>query len=132
MVLAWRGARWKAVGRNRIARSWQDSIGRATADWETGMDDAGNSKCCSCGDELVAVCPEACTVTLGKSIHEIVEECFGWVRDAARLMGESKEFIGKVKESWIPSSVFGSDTRSAGCAYGGGTVSAVSCGWLPI
>ena len=67
MVLAWRGARWKAVGRNRIARSWQDSIGRVTADWETGTDDAGNSKCCSCGDELVAVCPEACTVTWGKS-----------------------------------------------------------------
>ena len=44
MVLARRGARWKAVGRNRIARSWQDSIGRVTADWETGTDDAGNSK----------------------------------------------------------------------------------------
>ena len=24
-----------------------------------------------------------------------------WVRDAARLMGESEEFIGKVKESWM-------------------------------
>ena len=123
MVLAWRGARWKAVGRNRIARSWQDSIGRVTVDWETGTDDAGNSKCCSCGDELVAVCPEACTVTWGKSINEIVKECVSWLRDAARLMGESEEFIGKVKESWIPSSVFGSDTKSVGCPYGGGTVS---------
>ena len=39
------------------------------------------------------------------------------VRDAARLMDESEEFIGKVKESWIPSSVFGSDTKSVGCPY---------------
>ena len=124
MVLARRGARWKAVGRNRIARSWQDSIGRVTADWETGTDDAGDSKCCSSGYGLVAVCPEACTVTGGKSINEIFKECFGWVRDAARLMGESKEVIGKVKEAWIQSSVFGSDARSAGCPYGGGTLSA--------
>ena len=58
MILAERGARWKAVGRNRIARSWQNSIGRVTADWETGPDDAGDSKCFSCGNEFVAVCPE--------------------------------------------------------------------------
>ena len=59
MVLVWRRARGKAVGRNRIARIWQDSIERVTADWETGADDAGNSKCFSCGDELVAVvCPD--------------------------------------------------------------------------
>ena len=90
MVLAWRGARWKAVGRNRIARSWQDSIGRVTADWETGADDAGNSKCCSCGDELVAAWPEACAVAGGKSINETVKQGFGRVRDAAGLMGESK------------------------------------------
>ena len=94
MVLAWRGARWKAVGRNRIARSWQDSIGRVTADWETGPDDADDSKCCSCGNELVAVCSETCTVIWGKSINEIVKECVGWLRDAAGLMGESEEFIG--------------------------------------
>ena len=31
----------------------------------------------------------------------------------------------KVKEAWIPSPVFGSDSRSAGCAEGGGTVGAV-------
>ena len=40
-------------------------------------------------------------------------------------MGEGIEFIGKVEEAWIPSSVFGSDTRSAGCADGGSTVGAV-------
>ncbi len=44
LILARRGARWKAVGRNRIARSWQSSIGRVTADWKTGPDDAGDSK----------------------------------------------------------------------------------------
>ena len=42
-------------------------------------------------------------------------------------MGKGIEFLGKVKEAWVPSSVFGSDarSRSAGCAYGGGTVGAV-------
>ena len=40
-------------------------------------------------------------------------------------MGKGIELIGKVKEAWIPSSVFGSGTRSAGCADGGGTVGAV-------
>ena len=72
---------------------------------------------------MVAVCPKACTVTWGKSINEIVEECVSWLRDAARLMGESEEFIGKGKECGIPSAMFGGDTRSAGCPYGGGTVS---------
>ena len=43
-------------------------------------------------------------------------------------MGKGIELIGKVKEAWIPSSVFGSDIRSAGCADGGGTVGAV-IGW---
>ena len=40
-------------------------------------------------------------------------------------MGEGIEVMRKVEEDWIQSSVFGSDTRSAGCAYGGGTVGAV-------
>ena len=40
-------------------------------------------------------------------------------------MGEGIEVIGKVEEAWIPSSVFGSDTRSAGCADGSGTVGAI-------
>ena len=40
-------------------------------------------------------------------------------------MGKGIEFVGEVKEAWVPSSVFGSDARSAGCAYGGGTVGAV-------
>ena len=44
------------------------------------------------------------------------------------FMSMGIEFIGKVKEALIPSSVFGSDTRSAGCADGGGTVGAV-IGW---
>ena len=34
--------RWKES--LHIARSGQDSIGRATADWETGADDAGESE----------------------------------------------------------------------------------------
>ena len=33
-------------------------------------------------------------------------------------MGKGIEYIGKVKEAWIPRPVFGSDTRSVGC---GGT-----------
>ena len=41
-----RVAKGKSVGRNRIARSGKDSIGRVAADWETGADDAGNSKSC--------------------------------------------------------------------------------------
>ena len=68
MVLAWRRARGKAAGRNRIARSGQDSIGRVAADWETGADDSGNSKCCSCSYELVAIRPEACTVAWGNCV----------------------------------------------------------------
>ena len=83
MVLAWRGARWKTVGRNRISRSWKDSVGRVTADWETGTDDAGDSKCCSYGNELVAVCSGTCTVIWGKSTNEIAKECVGWFRGAA-------------------------------------------------
>ena len=38
------------------ARSGQDSIGRVAADWETGADDAGNSKSCSRSYDLVAIC----------------------------------------------------------------------------
>tara|TARA_A100001015_G_C14944934_1_gene694238 strand:+ start:1031 stop:1219 length:189 start_codon:yes stop_codon:yes gene_type:complete len=38
-------------------------------------------------------------------------------------MGKGIIFIGKAEEALIP--VFGSDTRSAGCAYGGGNVGAV-------
>ena len=36
--------------------------------------------------------------------------------------GREQRIIGKVKEAWIPSSVFGSDTKSVGGADGGGTV----------
>ena len=61
-VLAWGWARGEFVGRDIISRSGQDSLGRVAADWETGADDAGNSKCCSRSYELVAIRPEACTV----------------------------------------------------------------------
>ena len=47
--------RWKESHR-------QDSIGRVAAGWETGADDAGNSKSCDRGYELVAICPEAWAV----------------------------------------------------------------------
>ena len=40
-------------------------------------------------------------------------------------MGKGIELVGEVKEAWVPSSVFGSDTRSAGCADGSGTVGAI-------
>ena len=73
LVLAWWGARGKSVGRNRIARSGQDSIGRVTADWETGADDAGNSKSCGRSFELVAIFPEAWAVTWGKWVDGAAE-----------------------------------------------------------
>ena len=38
-------------------------------------------------------------------------------------MGKGIKFIGKAEGALIP--VFGSDTRSVGCAYGGGNVGAV-------
>ena len=57
-------------------------------------------------------------------MNKIAKQGVGRVRDAAWLMGASKEVMGKADEAWIPSSVFGSDTRSAGCPYGGGTVGA--------
>ena len=34
-------------------------------------------------------------------------------------------FIREVDEAWVPSAVFGSDTSSAGCADGSGTVGAM-------
>ena len=40
-------------------------------------------------------------------------------------MRKGIEFLGKADGAWVPSSVFGSDTRSAGCADGSGTVGAM-------
>ena len=37
-------------------------------------------------------------------------------------------FIREVDEDWVPSAVFGSDTSSAGCADGSGTVGAIAGG----
>ena len=55
------------------------------------------------------------------------------VGDSTWFVGKGIEFIGEVEEAWIPSSVFGSDTRSVGCAYGGGTTVGCgrSCWWWP-
>ena len=50
---------------------------------------------------------------MGKSVYEVAEQGLGWVGDSTWFMGKGIEFIGKVEEAWIPSSVFGSDTRSA-------------------
>ena len=52
--------------------------------------------------------------------------------DSTWLMGKGIEFIGEVEESWIRSSVFGSDTRTVGCADGGGTVGAVIVGCVGL
>ena len=46
MVLVWWRAGGKSVGRNRIARSGQDSIGRVAADREAGADYTGHSEGC--------------------------------------------------------------------------------------
>ena len=61
------GVRWKESHR----QEWEDSIGRVAADWETGADDASNSKCFSRSYELLAIRPEACTVAWEKSINEV-------------------------------------------------------------
>ena len=66
------GARRKSVGRNRIARSGQDSIGRVAADRKAGADYAGNSKCRSRGKKLVGVGSEAWAVVGWKSTDETV------------------------------------------------------------
>ena len=46
------------MGRNRIARSGQDPIGRAAADREAGADYAGHAESCGCSNKLVTVRPE--------------------------------------------------------------------------
>ena len=49
----------------------------------------------------------------------------GWVGDSTWFMREGIEFIRKVDEAWVPSAVFGSDTRNVGGADGGGTMCAM-------
>ena len=68
--MAWGGARWDSIGRNRIARSGKGSIGRVAADGEAGAYYAGSSKGCGRSNELVAIRPEAWTITWGKSIND--------------------------------------------------------------
>ena len=67
------GARGNSVGRNRIAWSGQDSIGRVAADREAGADNAGHAESCGCSNKLVTVRPEAWAITWMKSVNEIVE-----------------------------------------------------------
>ena len=57
-VLAWGGARWDSIGRNRIARSWQDPMGRVAADGEAGADYASHTEGGGRGYELVTVGPD--------------------------------------------------------------------------
>ena len=71
--MAWGGARWDSIGRNRIARSWQDPIGRVAADREAGADYAGHAESCGCSNKLVTVRPEAWAITWMKSVNEIIE-----------------------------------------------------------
>ena len=76
---------------------------------------------------MVAICPEvgAGAVTWGKSVDEAAEYGFGWVGNSTWFMRKGIEFIGKVDEAWVTSSVFGSDTRSVCCADCSGTVGAI-------
>ena len=69
-VLAWGGARWDSIGRNRIARSGQDPIGRVAADREAGADYAGHTESGGCSNKLVTVRPEAWAITWMKSVNE--------------------------------------------------------------
>ena len=73
MVLVWWRAGGKSVGRNRIARSGQDSIGRAAADREAGADYAGHAESCGCSNKLVTIRPEAWAITRMKSVNENTE-----------------------------------------------------------
>ena len=61
-VLAWLGARGNSVGRNRIARSGEDSDGRVAVDGEAGAYYAGDSEGCGRSNELRTICPEAWAV----------------------------------------------------------------------
>ena len=72
-VLAWLGARGDSVGRNRIARSGQDSIGRVAADREAGADYAGHAESCGRCNKLVRIRPEAWAITWRKSVDDIIE-----------------------------------------------------------
>ena len=71
--MAWWGARRKSVGRNRIARSGQDSIGRVAADREAGAAYAGHAESCGRSNKLVTIRPEAWATTWMKSVNEIIE-----------------------------------------------------------
>ena len=55
----------------------------------------------------------------------VSQETVGWVGDSTWFMREGIEFIRKVDEAWVPSAVFGSDTRNVGGADGGGTMCAM-------
>ena len=71
--MAWGGARRDSIGRNRIARSGQDPMGRVTADGEAGADDASHTEGGSRGYELVTVSPEAWAIIWMKSVDEVIE-----------------------------------------------------------
>ena len=72
-VLSWLGAGWDSIGRNRIARSGQDPMGRVTADGEAGADDASHTEGGGRGYELVTVSPEAWAIIWMKSVDEVIE-----------------------------------------------------------
>ena len=62
----------------------------------------------------------------GRTPHsKFSQEAVGWVGDSTWFMREGIEFIRKVDEAWVPSAVFGSDTRNVGGADGGGTMCAM-------
>ena len=62
-----------SIGRNRVARSWQDPMGRVAADGEAGADYASHAEGGGRGYELVTVSPEAWAIIWMKSVDEIIE-----------------------------------------------------------
>ena len=97
--MAWGGARRDSIGRNRIARSWQDPMGRVAADGEAGADDASHTEGGGRGYELVTVSPEAWAIIWMKSVDEIIEEVVGCVGDSTWFVGKGVEFVGKGSEA---------------------------------
>ena len=67
------GGEEEVLGRDRIARSGEDSIGIVAADREAGADYAGHTESRGGSNKLVTVRPGSWPITWMKSGNEIIE-----------------------------------------------------------